>query len=52
MAAGLERSLDDSHRWAAVGRRVEPDPVWVRAAEARYARFSELGTGASPAARP
>ena len=46
MAAGLETSLDDSARWAAVGRRIEPDPSWVRAAEVRYARFSELGTGA------
>ncbi len=46
MAAGLETTLDDSTRWAAVGRRIEPDPVWVRAVEARYARFSELGTGA------
>ena len=46
MAAGLETSLDDSARWAEIGRRIEPDPAWVRAAEARYARFSELGTGA------
>ena len=46
LAAGLETSLDDSVRWAGVGRRIEPDPAWVRAAEARYARFSELGTGA------
>lgn len=46
MAAGLETSLDDSARWAAIGRRIEPDPAWVRTAEARYARFSELGTGA------
>ncbi len=46
MAAGLETSLDESVRWSAVGRRIEPDPTWVRAAEARYARFSELGTGA------
>ncbi len=46
MAAGLETSLDNSARWAAIGRRIEPDPAWVRAAEARYARFSELGTGA------
>ena len=52
MAAGLETSLDDSHRWAAVGRRVEPDPAWVRAADARYAQFSELGTGAPPPAQP
>jgi xylulokinase len=46
MAAGLESSLDGSARWARVGRRVEPDPAWVRATEARYERFSELGTGA------
>ena len=46
MAAGLETSLDDSARWVGVGRRIEPDPAWVRAAEARYTRFSELGTGA------
>jgi xylulokinase len=46
MAAGLETSLDDSARWAAVGRRIEPDPAWVRAAEARYVRFSQLGNGA------
>jgi xylulokinase len=46
MAAGLETSLNDSARWASVGRRIEPDPAWVRAAEPRYARFSELGTGA------
>jgi xylulokinase len=45
MAAGLETSLDDSARWAAVGGRVEPDPAWMRAAEARYERFRELGTG-------
>ena len=35
LAAGLETSLDDSARWARVGRRIEPDPAWVRAAEAR-----------------
>ena len=51
MAAGLETSLDDSHRWAGVGRRVEPDPKWVRAAQSRYEKFSELGTGA-PAPGP
>jgi len=45
MAAGLETSLNDSARWAGVGRRIEPDPAWVRAADARYARFTELGTG-------
>ncbi len=46
MAAGLETSLEESVRWSAVGWRIEPDPAWVRAAEARYARFSDLGTGA------
>ena len=37
LAAGLETSLNDSSRWAAVGRRIEPDPAWVRAADSRYA---------------
>ena len=46
LAAGLEVSLDDSVRWSAVGRTIEPDPAWVRAAEARYQKFSDLGTGA------
>jgi xylulokinase len=46
MAAGLETSLNDSARWGSVGRRIEPDPVWVAAAESRYQRFCELGTGA------
>ena len=45
MAAGLETSLDDSVRWAGVGRTIEPDPAWVRAAEARYERFVALGPG-------
>ena len=45
MAAGLEPSLDDSRRWAATGRRVDPDPVWAKAASARYRRFEELGPG-------
>jgi xylulokinase len=48
MAAGLETSLHGAERWSAVGRRIEPDPAWVRAAESRYIRFSELGTGAGP----
>jgi xylulokinase len=46
LAAGLETSLDDSPRWSAVGRTIEPDPTWVRAADARYERFRDLGTGA------
>jgi xylulokinase len=51
MAAGLATSLDESVRWSAVGRRIEPDPVWVRAAATRYERFRELGTGIAPGAR-
>jgi hypothetical protein len=47
LAAGLETSLDDSPRWSAVGRTIEPDPAWVSAADGRYEKFSELGTGAS-----
>ena len=46
LAAGLERSLDDSRRWARVGRRIVPDPSWVRATDSRYRRFCELGAGA------
>ena len=45
MAAGLETSLDDSVRWASIGRRIEPDPTWARATRARYRIFSELGSG-------
>jgi xylulokinase len=46
MAAGLETTLNDSSRWASVGRRIEPDPAWVAAAGTRYERFCALGTGA------
>ena len=45
MAAGLETSLDDSVRWAGVGRTIEPDPAWAEAAEARYARLRGAGPG-------
>jgi xylulokinase len=45
LAAGLERSLNDSRRWARVGRRIGPDPAWVRATNSRYQRFCELGAG-------
>jgi xylulokinase len=45
MAAGLETSLDDAQRWSSIGRRVEPSWRWRSAAEDRYARFTELGTG-------
>jgi len=46
MAAGLETSLSDAARWGAVGRRIEPDPAWVKATASRYETFCELGTGA------
>ena len=46
LAAGLEASLDDATRWSAVGRTIEPDPAWARAAEERFQKFSDLGTGA------
>jgi len=42
MAAGLESDMTDARRWARVGRRVEPERVWIDAVEARYARFLEL----------
>jgi xylulokinase len=43
MAAGLEQSLDGAQRWARVGYRVDPDPVWQEAADKRYARFRSEG---------
>ncbi|HEX3795376.1 MAG TPA: FGGY-family carbohydrate kinase [Acidimicrobiales bacterium] len=46
MAAGLETSLDETVRWASVGRRIEPDPVWARATRSRYEHFSVVGSGA------
>ena len=42
VAAGLEPDLQDSARWAATGRVVDPDPEWVEATASRYARFREL----------
>jgi xylulokinase len=45
MAAGLEADLDGSRRWAAAGRRVDPDPTWRDACDRRYQRFVALGSG-------
>ena len=45
MAAGLETSLDDSHRWAAIGRRIEPERAWVAATRDRYQHFRQVGAG-------
>jgi xylulokinase len=41
-AAGLEPAGADGSRWARTDRRVEPDPTWAAAVEARYARYREL----------
>ena len=43
LAAGLEDSLDGSRHWAQVGYRVDPDPVWRAACDARYRSFLERG---------
>ena len=43
--AGLEgdgASMADARRWARVDHRVEPDPAWSEAAQARYDRFLAL----------
>jgi xylulokinase len=42
VAAGLETDVLEASRWASVGRRVEPDPVWVPHAAKRYADFQQL----------
>jgi len=43
MAAGLETSFDAANAWAAVGRRIEPDPAWAAAASQRFGEFESLG---------
>jgi xylulokinase len=44
IAAGLEEvtAVVDGTKWARVGRRVEADPKWSEAMDARYQRFLEL----------
>ena len=42
LAVGLESSITDAGRWAAIDRIVEPDPAWTGAIEDRYHRFLEL----------
>ncbi len=42
LAVGLESSITDAARWAAIERVVEPDPAWAAEIEARYLRFLEL----------
>ena len=43
MAVGLESSITDAARWAAIERVVQPDPAWRDPMEERYRRFLELG---------
>ena len=43
MAAGLTSDFGASATWASAGRRIEPDPTWVAAADARYRRFEAFG---------
>jgi xylulokinase len=45
MAAGLETSLNDADRWAGVGGRIEPDPIWAKETQSRYRHFREVGSG-------
>lgn len=42
VAAGLEDSTADASRWAATGRRVDPDPEWVTPTRTRFERFVAL----------
>ncbi len=48
MAVGLEPSITDARRWAAVERIVEPNPAWTAALEDRYHRFLELADRPGP----
>jgi xylulokinase len=46
MAAGLETSLNDSSRWASVGRRIEPDPgLGAAAADVALPALLRAGDG-------
>jgi xylulokinase len=42
MALGLEKNMVDGCRWARVGRRVEPDPLWSNPVADRYQEFLAL----------
>jgi xylulokinase len=48
MAVGLEPSITDARRWAAVERIVEPNPAWTAPLEDRYHRFLELADRPGP----
>lgn len=47
MAIGLETSMTDAARWAAIETTVDPDPAWAAAVEDRYHRFRELSVSAA-----
>jgi xylulokinase len=42
MAAGLETDYRQAAAWAANGRVVDPDPLWVQPTNDRYQRFRQL----------
>jgi hypothetical protein len=41
-AAGLEPDATGAARWAGVRGRIDPQPSWQEACDARYQRFVEL----------
>jgi xylulokinase len=41
VVAGLDKA-EDASRWARVGGRIEPDPLWVAPCEDRYHRWLDL----------
>ena len=45
ITAGLEADGSGAGRWGRIGSRVEPDPAWMDAVAARYARFRALSDG-------
>jgi xylulokinase len=48
VSAGLADDLADAKAWARPTRRFEPDPAWVRPADARYRRFRDLVDPSAP----
>lgn len=47
VAAGLESDVNDAARWARTGHIVEPDELWVRGADERYALFLDRSSSAA-----
>lgn len=48
VAAGLERDVNDAHRWATTAAVLEPRPEWAEPAAGRYRRFLELSGPPDP----